>query len=269
MFTFSNEVFENKSQFDNSGSRPNLGLNKARLEKVEYLTSDKGTSYAKMHFLVGTTPMNVSFFNLTDIFVNGNKISVKNVKSEEERKALSKETSKVASAFYQLITCYIPAEEAQQQLNEFQQLGGSFTLEKLVQAFNKIVSFDMYSDVDIDVFCIHQKKLTDDGKEYLTIQSSPYPGETIFTKHTGEYTEHLTEETKAGKSVKTLVYVNAEGKEHPIKRSNWFLTSEHTGWLSKLKTTSSASPLLGSIPNATTSAEAQSQVTDLFGNPVK
>jgi len=264
MFTFSNEVFENKSQFDNSGSRPNLGLNKARLEKVEYLTSDKGTSYAKMHFLVGTTPMNASFFNITNVYVNGNQISVENVKSEEEQKALSKETSKIASAFYQLITCYIPAEDAQQQLQEFQQQVGTFTLETLVKAFNKIVSFEMYSDVDIDVFCVHQK-LTDDGKEYLTIQSKPYPGETIFTKHMGDYTEHLTEETKAGKPVKTLVYLNAEGKEHPIKRGNWFLTSEHTGWLSKLKTTSSSSPLLGSVSNAATPEQAQSQVKNIFG----
>lgn len=264
MFTFSNEVFENKSQFDNSGSRPTLGLNKARLEKVEYSTSDKG-SFVEMHFLVGTTPMNTRIYNITKVFVNKNEINVENVKSEEERKALSKETSKIASAFYQLITCYIPAEEAQQQLQEFQQQVGTFTLETLVKAFNKLVPFEMYSDVDIDVFCVHQKKLTDDGKEYLTIQSTPYPGETIFTKHMGEYTEHLTEETKAGKPVKTLVYLNSEGKEHPIKKGNWFLTSEHTGWLSKLKTVSSSSPLLGSIPNATTPEQAESQIKNIFG----
>ena len=211
-----------------------------------------------------------TIFTPNEVFLSNEvKINVTDAKTEEEKKAVAKATSKIASTFYQLITCYISPEDAQQQLMEFQQLVGSFTLEKLVQAFNKIVSFDMYSDTDIDVFCVHQKKLTDDGKEYLTIQSTPYPGETIFTKHTGEYTEHLTEETKAGKTVKTLVYVNAEGKEHPIKKSNWFLTSETTGWLSKLKTTSSSSPLLGSLPNATTSAEAQDQVTDLFGNTVK
>lgn len=144
-------------------------------------------------------------FPITQAFLKDGS-STKDPKTVEFQNAVKEQSARII----QLIECFVPKKEVQEALE------GVKSFKQFCSALKKALPED-YDQIELHVFMEHGSP-TNDGKVYLEIPKKSTHGR-IFTNAKGlkgPWSEVITTNN-------SIHFVNEEGKEHPFKRSSWYM----------------------------------------------
>lgn len=158
------------------------------------------------------------FFPVSKVYSEGKEggNEITDTTSEEYKKAFERDSKRLSASICEVVECFVPQADIEKALstplNSFKDF--ALILENLVKQSD-------FKNTPVDVFIQYQGSIKgDNNKTYLQL-----PSKLQHVTHGKYIVKSLGTGFKVAKDTEDLVYVNAEGITHPIKRKSWFLDS--------------------------------------------